>query len=103
MLLQRINTHHFLIETGAVHAYLVKAKQIGPGDAKTENKNNFNKFDFSWAVGIGYSYKKSLGFGIRYNYGLTSVIPKNNSSGFPTNSRLQNSVVEIGLSFNSKK
>jgi len=103
VLLQRVNAHHFLIETGPVPAYLVKAKQIGPGDIETENKKNFNKFDLSWAVGIGYILKNNLGFGIRYNYGLTSVLPKNNSSGFPTNSRLQNSVVQIGASFKFKK
>ncbi|HYK56061.1 MAG TPA: porin family protein [Flavisolibacter sp.] len=102
LLLQRTDTH-FLIETGPVPAYLVKAKQIGPGGAQTDNKNSFHKFDLSWAVGIGYVYKNSLGFGIRYTYGLTSVLPKKNSLGFPINSRLQNSVVQIGVSFHSKK
>src|SRR4029078_12675159 len=82
VLLQRISTHHFLIETGPVSAYLINAKQIGPGDAKTEDKNIFNKSDISWSVCCGYFCKKSVGLGIRYNYGLTSILPKNNSSGF---------------------
>jgi hypothetical protein len=103
VLLQWLNTPHFLMETGPVPAYLVKAKQIGPDDAQTENKNSFNKFDLSWAVGLGYVCKNSLVFGIRYNYGLTSVLPKNSSLGFPPNSRIQNSVVQIGVSFTSKK
>lgn len=102
LLLQHTTTH-FLIETGPVPAYLVKARQVGPDGARTDNKNSFHKFDLSWAVGIGYVYKNSLGFGIRYNYGLTSVLPKNNRLGFPINSRLQNSVVQIGVSFSSKK
>ncbi len=96
-------TTHFLIETGPVPAYLVKARQIGPGGVRTDNKNSFHKFDLSWAVGIGYVYKNCLGFGIRYNYGLTSVLPKKNRLGLPINARQQNSVVQIGLSFTSKK
>jgi len=98
-LLQHKNDHGFLIETGPVPAYLLNAKQIDPTGTKTNDKNNFNKFDLSWAFGIGYASQKNWGVGIRYNYGLTSVLPKENKSNFPTGSRLQNSVVQIGINW----
>lgn len=99
ILLQHRNEKGFLIETGPVPASLVNARQIDPNDVKTNDKNSFNQFDLSWAFGIGYASEKRWGVGIRYNYGLTSVLPKQNKSDFPIGARLQNSVVQLGINW----
>lgn len=97
ILLRHKNEYGFLIETGPVPAYLLNAKQIDPAGMATNDRNSLNKFDLSWAFGVGYASQKNWGAGIRYDYGLTSVLPKENMLGFPVGSRLQNSVVQIGI------
>ena len=95
--LQHRNEHGFLIETGPQPAYLLSAERIDSNHTKRNDTNNFNKFDLSWAFGIGYSSQKNWGVAIRYNYGLTSAIPGKNNLDFPVGSKLQNSVVQIGI------
>lgn len=100
ILLQWKSAGGFLIETGPVPAYLINAKQKGPNDTKTDNKGNFDKFDFSWAGGIGFMTGSGLGIGARYNFGLTNVLAENNpNSGYAANGKLKNSVIQIGLSW----
>lgn len=88
----------FLLELGPVPAYLVSAKQKGPGDKKTGNIGNFDKFDLAGAGGIGFQSRMGLGIGARYNYGFTNVLQEKNT-GYPSGAKLRNSVISIALSW----
>jgi hypothetical protein len=88
----------FLVETGPQAGFLVRAQQDGPGDATTDNKDNFDKFDFSWGAGLGYLSRVGLGITARYNLGLSNTIEDgggNNSAN--DGPELKNKVIQIGL------
>jgi len=88
------------VETGPQPGFLIRGKQEGPGDAETDNKSNFDKFDFSWGAGIGFLSRMGLGIGARYNYGLTNTIEDGGGNNSANNGpELKNSVVQIGLSW----
>jgi hypothetical protein len=91
----------FLIETGPQAGFLVRAQQDGPGSATTDNKDNFDKFDFSWGAGLGYLSRIGLGINARYNLGLSNTLDDgggNNSSN--DGPELKNKVIQIGLFWN---
>lgn len=71
-------TENFNIQFGPYLAYLIDAQvtnetQNGNFDfANNYDNEDFNKFDAGLSAGIGFDFNK-IGFGIRYNYGLTTV------------------------------
>jgi hypothetical protein len=88
------------IETGPQPAYLIKAKQDGPGSTEVDNKSSFDNFDLSWGAGLGYESKIGLGIGARYNYGLTNTVEDNGGNNSPNNGpELKNSMIQVGLSW----
>lgn len=66
------------IQAGPYFAYLIDAEVKNNSNAdlfdfeESYNNDDFNKFDYGLAAGIGFDLK-SFGIGARYNYGLTSV------------------------------
>jgi len=85
----------FYVETGPQAGIVVRAQQDGPGSTTTDNKGDFDKFDFAWGGGIGYLSRIGLALGARYNWGLRNIMKDDNGS----DAKLKNSVVNIGLAW----
>lgn len=90
-LLVRVNiTKNFNIHAGGYASYLVSAKSTGDGDFEFENQydtDDFNKFDAGLAGGIGVDFNP-LSVGLRYNYGLTTIVKDGDDSSDAKNSNL---------------
>ena len=78
-ILLKINlTNSFNIHAGPYFAYLIDAQVTNENESgtlnfeETYNNDDFNKFDYGLSAGVGLDFQ-SLGFGIRYNYGLQTV------------------------------
>jgi hypothetical protein len=78
-LLLAINvTDNFNIHAGPYAAYLVSGKATNESNVNlfdfedNINADDYNRFDAGIAVGAGIDFG-SLGIGVRYNYGLTTV------------------------------
>lgn len=101
IMLQWKSAGGFLVETGPQAGFLVRAQQDGPGSSNTDNKDGFDKFDFSWGAGLGYLSRIGLGINARYNLGLSNALDDgggNNSAN--DGPELKNKVVQIGLFWN---
>lgn len=92
-LLLKINpTKTFNVHAGPYAAYLVSAKikNVAQNNSfnfeQDINTDDFRKFDYGMSGGMGLDYG-SLGFGLRYSYGMASVGKEqnigNNSYRFP--------------------
>jgi len=96
-LLVRVNiTKNFNIHAGGYASYMVSAKSTGDGDFEFENQydtGDFNKFDAGLAGGIGVDFSP-LSVGLRYNYGLTTIVKDGDDS-----SDLKNSNLSLYLSY----
>jgi len=90
-LLVRVNiTKNFNIHAGGYASYLVSAKSTGDGDFEFEdqyNTDDFNKFDAGIAAGIGVDFNP-ISVGLRYNYGLTTIVKDGDNSSDAKNSNL---------------
>ena len=97
VMLQWKSAGGFYVETGPQASFLIVAQQEGPGNNnETDNKDQMEKFDFSWGAGLGYMSRMGLGIGARYNHGFTNVLEETSTTG---DARLRNSVVQIGLTY----
>lgn len=77
LLAQLNTTSGFYAETGPQIGFLMSAKQkIKFEDEEEEDdiKDSFNGFNFAWAIGLGFKTKNGLGFGARYNLGLSNIV-----------------------------
>jgi hypothetical protein len=96
-LLVRVNiTKNFNIHAGGYASYMVSAKSTGEGDFEFEDQydtDDFNKFDAGLAGGIGVDFSP-LSVGLRYNYGLTTIVKDGDDS-----SDLKNSNLSLYLSY----
>jgi hypothetical protein len=80
-------------ETGPQVGFLLSAYAKGGNQGTVDITRNIQPVDFSWAIGIGYLFKKiNLGLDARYNYGLT-----NTEKGEVVNGSAKNSVFQFGL------
>lgn len=90
ILAQYNNPSGFYAETGPQVGFLMSAKSVfddGEDEVETDIKDDLKGIGFSWALGLGYKLKSGLGFGARYNFGLSSLddsddAAKIKSSGF---------------------
>ncbi|HEX8017209.1 MAG TPA: porin family protein [Flavobacterium sp.] len=96
-LLVRINlTKNFNIHAGGYASYLVSSKVTGDGSFNFEEEfdtDNFNKFDAGLAAGVGVDFNP-ISIGLRYNYGLTTIVKDGDDS-----SDLKNSNLSLYLSY----
>jgi hypothetical protein len=96
-LLVRVNiTKNFNVHAGGYASYLVSSKVTGDGDFDFEedfDTDDFNKFDAGIAAGIGVDFSP-LSVGLRYNYGLTTIVKDGDDS-----SDLKNSNLSLYLSY----
>lgn len=88
----------FFVETGPQAGYLVRAKLESGNTTSVDNKDNYDKFDFSWGAGLGYLSRIGLGINARYNLGLSNVIEDNGGNNSSNDGpELKNKVIQIGL------
>ena len=96
-LLVRVNiTKNFNIHAGGYASYMVSAKSTGDGDFEFEDQydtDDFNKFDAGIAAGVGVDFNP-ISVGLRYNYGLTTIVKDGDDS-----SDLKNSNLSLYLSY----
>lgn len=78
-ILLKVNlTKNLNVHAGPYFAYLIDANVSNESSGGSfdfeENINNddFNKFDYGLSAGAGFDFE-SIGFGVRYNYGLSTV------------------------------
>jgi outer membrane protein with beta-barrel domain len=64
--------NNVFIETG-LQAGLLAGAKVKTSDGSGDIKDNYESFDLSWPVGIGFKLNNGLGANLRYNVGLTSV------------------------------
>jgi opacity protein-like surface antigen len=81
----RINAGGLFFEGGPTLGYLVSVKE---GDT-----DDYKKFEFGYAAGLGYQLESGLGIGLRYQGGLTSLNDNDDAS------KIKNSVFQLGLSY----
>ena len=96
-LLVRVNvTPNFNIHAGGYASYLVSSKIESEGSFASEfeiDTDDLNKFDAGLAAGIGVDFNP-LSVGLRYNYGLTTIVKDGDDS-----SDLKNSNLSLYLSY----
>jgi hypothetical protein len=86
---------NIFIETGLQPGLLVNAR-VKTSQGSGDIKDNYESFDLSWPVGIGFKLRNGLGANLRYNTGLTNVYKGNQWEP-------KNRVVQLGLFYNFKK
>lgn len=90
-LLVRVNvTKNFNIHAGGYAAYMVSSKLTGQGPIDFENEfdtDDFNKFDAGIAAGVGVDFNP-ISVGLRYNYGLTTIVKDGDDSSDIKNTNL---------------
>ncbi len=93
----------FFIQTGPQFGYLVSAKiknATGTGAPvnSDDNKDDFDKLDFSWTGGVGYLSRIGLGIDLRYNLGIANVVADDASTTAPLKGQTwKNSVGQFSL------
>lgn len=95
ILLQLQTKSGFYLQTGPQPGFLVSAKYKPNSGASTNNKDNFDTFDFAWNAGIGYLTRIGLGLNAQYNYGITNILA--NKSNTSSTGELKNRVIQLGL------
>ena len=66
--------------------------KIGGVTTDTDIKDNLNSTNFSFAIGAGYKLASGLGFGARYNLGLSNIADESESD-------LKVGGFQVGLSY----
>ncbi|HVF80800.1 MAG TPA: porin family protein [Flavisolibacter sp.] len=84
----------FYGETGPQLGLLMSAKAKSDGDEE-DVKDQLETVNLSWAIGAGYKLSNGLGFGVRYNLGLSNIAkPEDSDEG-----KAKTSVFQIGLTY----
>jgi hypothetical protein len=75
--LARINADGFIFELGPQVGYLVSLKDernVGNLNTISTSLDGYNRFDVGYVAGVGYELESGLGFGVRYNGGISKVL-----------------------------
>lgn len=72
VLVQYMWDNGFRVEAGPQFGFLVGAKSK-LGSSNIDVKDNYNTFNFSVPVGLGYLTRSGLGFDARYNIGVSNI------------------------------
>ena len=95
VMLQYNTTSGFYAETGPELGLLMSAKQkvkVGDESESMDIKDSFKGINFSWGLGLGYKLPSGIGFGARYNLGLSNIIDE-------ADAKVTNSGFTVGLSY----
>ncbi|AKQ47354.1 hypothetical protein TH63_19595 [Rufibacter radiotolerans] len=84
-ILAHVNAGGIFFEGGPTLGYLVAVKD---GDT-----DDFKKLEFGYAAGLGYEMESGMGFGLRYQGGLTSLSDNDDAP------KVKNSVFQLYLSY----
>lgn len=87
----------FYAETGPQIGFLMSAKlkeEEGGQEDETDIKDFMESTNFSWGIGLGYKLPSGLGFGARYNLGLSNL-NKDGNDDFSTKAN----TIQVGLSY----
>jgi len=88
----------FVGELGPQIGFLASAKAKS-GGTSVDVKDQFKSTAFALAFGVGYQLQQGIGFGVRYNLGLSNIVDNSGSD------KAHSSVFSVGASytFKSKK
>jgi hypothetical protein len=50
-----------------------KSETGGDNETEIDVKDSYSDKNFSWGIGLGYKLPAGIGFGARYNYGLSNI------------------------------
>ena len=103
VLIQYNNASGFYAETGPQVGFLMSAKSKyddGTNSGETDIKDELKSIGFSWALGIGYKLKSGIGFGARYNLGLSTLDDSEDDAAKITSSGFH---VGVSYTFGGKK
>jgi Outer membrane protein beta-barrel domain len=78
VMLQANTKKGFTFEAGPEFGFLMSAKYKAAGSSSEDIKKDFKSTNLSFGLGIVYRMKIGLGFGFRYNIGLTNISAVNN-------------------------
>ncbi|HZH66836.1 MAG TPA: porin family protein [Flavisolibacter sp.] len=84
----------FYGETGPQLGLLMSAKAKEDGEEE-DVKDQLETTNLSWAIGAGYKLSNGLGFGARYNLGLSNI----GKSEDGEEGKLKSNVIQIGLTY----
>lgn len=76
VMLQYNHSSGFYAETGPEFAVLLSSKlkyEIDGEKGTEEGSDELKSFNAAWGTGVGYELESGLGFGLRYNLGLTPI------------------------------
>lgn len=89
LMFQYVTSSGFFAELGPNLGFLMSAKAKND-DEEEDIKDSFKGIDFALGVGIGYKLKSGLGFGARYNFGLSNIIDEDDAD-------VKTSCINLGL------
>jgi opacity protein-like surface antigen len=102
VMLQYNNPSGFFAETGPQIGFLMsaKAKEEVNGDNEDEEdiKDDLSGTNISWGIGLGYKLASGIGFGARYNYGLSNIAKEDTDDA-----KLKTSTIQISLIYSFGK
>jgi hypothetical protein len=100
LMLQVRSSKGLFFELGPQASYLISAKQEGPGNIDTDNKDAFDKFDVAINGGLGFTTRVGFGVHARYSYGLSNVLEDGGGNNSPNDGpELKNRVLSVGLHY----
>ena len=73
VLFQYNNPSGFYVETGPQVGFILSAKEKVDGGSSVDIKDQVKSTDFAWALGLGFVTQANVGFGVRYNAGLSNI------------------------------
>ena len=90
-LLLQYNASGFFAETGPQVGFLIGAK-TKLDDAEEDIKDDMESINLSWAVGLGFKTASGLGFGARYNLGLSNLAKEGDDDN-----KIKGNVIQVSI------
>ncbi|RPD45222.1 PorT family protein [Hymenobacter sediminis] len=98
-LLARLNAAGFVVEVGPQVGYLFGRKTKFDDSAQEDitGRDQLNKLQFGYIVGVGYQLESGPNVGIRYNRSITKLY--DGDAALPGGNKIYNSVFQFQLGF----
>jgi hypothetical protein len=99
----------FFVEGGVKVAYLLKGELFGTGGVfdntdtdRIKISDRMNRLDLGLIAGVGYSFRRTVDFSVRYNLNFLNHIDNSNNQT-TSNGSFRNSIVQVSLGFYMNK